>query len=165
MKKLMVMLVVMIVFVGFVFAGDTCKDKKKMSEDAMAVKKVLKEAYVKGLYANRDVEAMQKGFHPDFNMLVLKEDGLKQFPLAKWLEKVKKWKEKEPEVKAQYKHKLAMLDVKGNAAVARLDVFKDGEYAFTDYMSFYKFKDGWKIVNKIYHYNPKLHKVKKKKKA
>lgn len=165
MKKLMLVLIVMIVFAGFVFAGDTCKEKKKMSEAEMAVKKVLKEAYVKGLYINRDVEAIKKGFHPEFKMLVLKEDGLKEFPLSKWIEKIKKWKEKEPEVKAKYKHKLAMMDVKGNAAMARLDVYKDGKYAFTDYMSLYKFKDGWKIVNKIYHYNPELHKKKKKKNA
>lgn len=164
MKKLMLVLIVMIVSVGFVFAGDNCKEKK-MSEEAMAVKTVIKEAYVKGMYVDRDVEAIKKGFHPDFKMQVLKEDGLSEFPLSKWVEKIKKWKEKEPEVKTEYKHKLAMLDVKGNAAVARLDVFKDGEYAFTDYMSLYKFKDGWKIVNKIYHYNPELHKEKKKKSA
>lgn len=164
MKKLTLVLIVMIVCAGVVFAGDKCKDKK-MSEEAMAVKKVLKEAYVKGLYVNRDVNAVKKGFHPDFKMLVMKEDGLKEFPLSKWLEKIKKWKEKEPEVKNAYKHKLSMLDVKGNAAMARLDVFKDGEYAFTDYLSLYKFKDGWKVVNKIYHYTPKPHKHKKKKKA
>ena len=164
MKKLVLMLIVLIVFVGLVFSGDTCK-AKKMSEEEIAVKTVIKESYVKGMYVDRDVEAVKKGFHPDFKMLVLKDDGLSEFPLSKWIEKIKMWKEKEPELKTEYKHKLAMLDVKGNAAVARLDVFKDGEYAFTDYMSLYKFKDGWKIVNKIYHYNPELHKDKKKKSA
>ena len=164
MKKLVLMLIVMIVTVWFVFAGDTCK-AKKMSEEEIAVKTVIKESYVKGMYVDRDVEAVKKGFHPDFKMLVLKEDGLSEFPLSKWIEKIKMWKEKEPELKTEYKHKLAMLDVKGNAAVARLDVFKNGEYAFTDYMSLYKFKNGWKIVNKIYHYNPELHKDKKKKSA
>ncbi|MCP5105819.1 MAG: nuclear transport factor 2 family protein, partial [bacterium] len=42
--------------------------------------------------------------------------------------------------------------------------FKDEKYVYTDYMSLYKFKDGWKIVNKTYHSNHK-HKKEKKKKA
>jgi hypothetical protein len=42
------------------------------------------------------------------------------------------------------------VDVTGNAAIAKIEVFKDSRHVYTDYMSLYKFKDGWKIVNKIY---------------
>jgi hypothetical protein len=154
----------MIVFVGLAFAGHGEK-KKCNEEDVMAIKKVIKECYVQGVHMNRDVEALKKGFHPDFTILVKKEGGeMVTVPISKWIEKIKKWKEKEPELKTKYKHKLGMLDVAGNAAVARLDVFKEGKYAYTDYFSLYKFDDGWKIVNNVFYANKKHKKEKEKKK-
>jgi hypothetical protein len=164
MKRLLFALIVMIVFVGLAFAGHGEK-KKCNEEDVMAIKKVIKECYVKGVHMNRDVEALKKGFHPDFTILVKKEGGeMVTVPISKWIEKIKKWKEKEPELKTKYKHKLGMLDVAGNAAVARLDVFKEGKYAYTDYFSLYKFDDGWKIVNNVFYANKKHKKEKEKKK-
>lgn len=164
MKRLLFALIVMIMFVGLVFAGHGEK-KKCNEEEVMAIKKVIKECYVKGIHMNRDVEALKKGFHPDFTILVMKEGGeMKKVPISKWIEKIKKWKEKEPELKTKYKHKLGMVDVAGNAAVVRLDVFKEGTYAFTDYFSLYKFSDGWKIVNNVFYHGKKHKKHKEKKK-
>ncbi|NIV44636.1 hypothetical protein GWN49_07160, partial [Candidatus Bathyarchaeota archaeon] len=37
-----------------------------------------------------------------------------------------------------------------NAAVAKLDVYKGTTQFSTDYMLLYKFKEGWKIVSKIF---------------
>lgn len=163
MKRLLFALIVMIVFVGLAFAGHG--EKKKCSEEeVMAIKKVIKECYVKGIHMNRDVEALKKGFHPDFTILVMKEGEMVKVPISKWIEKIEKWKEKEPELKTKYEHKLGMLDVAGNAAVARLDVFKEGNYAYTDYFSLYKFDDGWKIVNNVFYANKKHKKEKEKKK-
>jgi ketosteroid isomerase-like protein len=36
------------------------------------------------------------------------------------------------------------------AAVARVEVHRDGKHIFTDYLSLYRFADGWKIVGKIF---------------
>ena len=42
------------------------------------------------------------------------------------------------------------MDVTGKAAVARVELFRDGKHVFTDYLSLYQFADGWKIVAKIF---------------
>ena len=42
------------------------------------------------------------------------------------------------------------IDVTGNAAVAKVDVYRSGKHTFTDYLSLYKFPHGWKIVGKIF---------------
>ena len=46
---------------------------------------------------------------------------------------------------------IPMVDVTGDAAVARVELYKDGKHIYSDYMSLYRFDDGWKIVGKIYH--------------
>ena len=46
---------------------------------------------------------------------------------------------------------LPLIDVEGEAAVARIELFRGGKHLFTDYQLLYKFDDGWKIVSKVYH--------------
>ncbi len=43
------------------------------------------------------------------------------------------------------------MDVTGSAAAVELELAQNGKRIFTDYLSLYKFPDGWKIVGKIYH--------------
>jgi len=43
-----------------------------------------------------------------------------------------------------------MVDVTGNAAVAKIEIYKDGKHIYSDYMALYKIDNNWKIVNKIY---------------
>ena len=33
-------------------------------------------------------------------------------------------------------------------------VFRDGKHVFSDYLSLYKFEDGWKIIGKIFYRHP-----------
>lgn len=154
MKKVLYLLIVLMVFITFSFAGQTVEKKECDDKEVMAVKTVIKEAFLKGIHIDRDVEAVKKGFHPDFTMLVVKDETIDKIPLSKWIEKVEKWKEKEPEIKVKKDFKLAMLDVIGNAAVARIDAYNEGKCEFTDYLSLYKFNDGWKIVGMTYDFKP-----------
>lgn len=88
-----------------------------------------------------------------------------QFPLSrerkflntrfkKWAESVEKRKE-DPNFNPannEWKHKFPQIDITGNAAVVKVELFKDGNKVFTDYLSLYKFENGeWKIVSKIYY--------------
>ena len=41
-----------------------------------------------------------------------------------------------------------------DAAVAKFELYREGEHIFTDYMTLYQFPDGWKIVGKIYFRDP-----------
>ena len=43
-----------------------------------------------------------------------------------------------------------LIDVTENAAIVKLQVYKDSKHFSTDYMLLYKYKDGWKIVSKIF---------------
>ena len=43
------------------------------------------------------------------------------------------------------------IDITGTAAVAKIEFFVDNVLTYVDYISLYKFEDGWKIVNKIYY--------------
>lgn len=148
MKKVVLLLITILLVASGLFSGDKkCSDPEKK-----AVMKVIEAAYVKGIHIERDIAAIKKGFHPEFNMLVQKEDKLVAVPISKWIEKIKAIKEKNPEPpKAEIKYKFSMVSVAGNAAIARVEIFKDGEHVYSDFMSLYKFSDGWKIVNKIYH--------------
>lgn len=163
MKKSLVLLMVISVFTFSSLYGDvTCMvDKgKKCNEkmcglsckgEASAVKKVIEKAYVNGIHINRDIEAIKKGFHPDFNMLILRDGKIVKVPIAQWIERIEEGKKKNPgPSKVKTTHKFSMVDVTGNAAVARIEIYKDGKHTYTDYMSLYKFPDGWKIVNKIF---------------
>ena len=47
--------------------------------------------------------------------------------------------------------KFLVVDVTGSAASVKLELHQGDKRIFTDYLSLYKFPDGWKIVGKIYY--------------
>jgi hypothetical protein len=118
---------------------------------------VVTEAYLKGVHINRDAAAMRRGFHPDFRMLVLGADGrMSAVTIDEWAGRVEKAAAnpaapKLPAIKYEFTH----VDVQGTAAVVRVEIWRDGVYTFTDYLSLYKFADGWKIVGKTFYTHPK----------
>lgn len=142
LRLLLLSAFIIAVFCSGALAGD---------DDVIAVKKVIEKAYIEGVHLNRDVTAMKAGFHEEFMMLINKKDQLNKFPIADWIKSTEKSKQENPEPP---KHKttwnIPMVDVTGHAAVAKIEILRDGKMIYTDYMSLYKFNDGWKIVNKIY---------------
>lgn len=117
--------------------------------DADAVKAVVQAAYVEGVHASPDPAAMRRGFHPDFRMLVLKDGALQAVTLGEWIERLGKRKAAggaRPAIRADFTN----VDVSGNAAAVRLELHRDGKHVFTDYLSLYRFPDGWKIVSKTF---------------
>jgi hypothetical protein len=71
--------------------------------------------------------------------------------LENWIARLEESKEKNPTLTEKTTHKFEIVELTGNAAIARIELFKDGKHIFTDFMSLYKFDDGWKIVNKIFY--------------
>lgn len=128
-----------------------------LAADRDDVLKVVTEAYINGVHIKRDAAAMRAGFHPDFRMLVLGADGkMTHVTLADWAGRIEKTAAdpaapKAPAIKYEFPH----VDIQGSAAVVRVEIWRDGVYTFTDYLSLYKFTDGWKIVGKIYYTHPK----------
>ena len=122
--------------------------------DVEAVKAVVKSAYVEGVHAKPDAALMRAGFHPSFRMLVLKDGQLTPVTLDEWAGRIEKGamdkSASRPEIRADF----TSVDVTRDAAVVRLELFRGGKHAFTDYLSLYRFPDGWKIVAKTFQAHP-----------
>ncbi len=84
-------------------------------------------------------------------MLVLSNNEIDKVNVDEWLKRVAEMKEKDTELwKSETSYGFRLVDVTRNAAVAKLDVYKGTTQFSTDYMLLYKFKEGWKIVSKIF---------------
>ncbi len=119
------------------------------------IKKTILTAYVDGLQNEGDIEKIDKGFHPDFELLGIgKENKMWRLSIKDWKNKVSKQK-KEGEYPKEGKNKVSIkflfVDVTGTAAIAKFEFYIGDELTYVDYQSLYKFKDGWKIVSKIYY--------------
>jgi len=119
------------------------------------IKKTILTAYVDGLQNEGDIVKIDKGFHPKFELLGIgKDNEMWSLSIKDWKEKVIKGKKdgkfpKKEENKVSIK--FLFVDVTGSAAVAKFEFFIGDKLTYVDYQSLYKFKDGWKIVSKIYH--------------
>ncbi len=119
--------------------------------EAADVKAVVQSAYVEGVHVRGDASLMRAGFHPDFRMLVLRDGKLTAVTLDEWAGRIETRAKENPDAPAApITAEFARVDVTGNAAVAKVEIYRSGKHTFTDYLSLYKFPDGWKIVGKIF---------------
>lgn len=121
------------------------------TDQAAAVKAVVQSAYVEGVHANFDPTRMRQGFHPDFRMLVLRDGKMTAVTLEEWISRMEANKKQNPDVpKPAVRADFPIVDVTENEAFVKVELYRDGKHAFTDYLLLYKFPDGWKIVSKIF---------------
>jgi len=121
------------------------------NDEKGAIKEVVEKAYIRGIHGSQDEETIRSGFHPDFAMLVLQDNTIDKVPIGKWLDRIETMKADNPELwSAKTTHHFVLIDVAGNAAVAKLDVHKGEVHFSTDYMLLYKFEEGWRIVSKVF---------------
>lgn len=123
-----------------------------LAEDAerAAVEAVVKTAYIDGVHARGDAALMRAGFHPDFRMLSLKDGALTATTLEEWATRVDKASKERKDPRPEIRHEFKVVDVAKDAAVVRLELHRAGKHVFTDYLSLYRFPDGWKIVGKTF---------------
>ena len=129
------------------FAQDIDKEKE-------AIKKVIQTAYVEGLQNEGDIDKIDSGIHPDFDLLGIgKDNNMWKYSIKDWKAKtVKKVEEgdlprKGDQVSVVFKN----IDITGNAAMAKIDFYIGEKLAYVDYISLYKFEEGWMMVNKIFY--------------
>ncbi len=123
-----------------------------------AIKKVIQSAYVDGLQNKGPVADIEKGFHPGFELLGNKNNELTKFPIYSWIQYHKKKLAENPDSPAGAEVitcKFPLIDITGNAAMVKIELYKEGNILFTDYLSLYKFEEGWQIVSKIYYKHEK----------
>lgn len=121
-------------------------------KDKQMIQNVIEEGYVQGLHNQGDLEKTAANFHPGFNLLGVRNNMLTKYPIYSWIESSKTRREKAKDKRGiKTTAKYPLIDITGNSAVAKVELYREGEKIFTDYLSLYKFEEGWRIVSKIYH--------------
>jgi ketosteroid isomerase-like protein len=116
-----------------------------------AIKKVVQGAYIDGLQNLGDIQTIRDGFHPDFEMLVFRNGQMSKLPIGTWIERVEQRKANPATTPPNITGKFLDVEITGTVAVVKLELHRDGSRIFTDYISLYKFEDGWKLVSKVYY--------------
>jgi hypothetical protein len=121
-------------------------------KDIKDIKNLILASYVKGIHNAGEIEAAEKGFHPGFEMLIKQDNLLNKLTIYNWLPAIKRRKS-DPETanRPEVTCKFLDVDVTGDAAVVKLELHREGQLLFTDYLCLYRFEEGWKIVSKLFH--------------
>ncbi|MFC1725906.1 nuclear transport factor 2 family protein [candidate division KSB1 bacterium] len=143
----MLIIVLIALFVSINCFAQTEENEKK------AIEELINKYYVGAAYNNIDTLALKTGFHESFNFQWRHEHGYFVLPLRKWTKMLEHQKLFRPEWNNRTTAKISVLDVVGNASVARVDIYNNKLLELTDLLSLYKFKDGWKITNRIFSRN------------
>jgi hypothetical protein len=146
-NKLTIVMLALLMVAGTVMA--------QSNHDEEAIKKVVDVAYIEGLHNGGDLQATESGFHPGFNLLIFRNNMLEFLPIYNWIQMTKQRRKAQTEPDKEkttcvYKN----IDITGNAAVAKIELYRSDKLIFTDYLSLYKFEEGWRVVSKIYFRHP-----------
>ncbi len=115
--------------------------------DARAIREVIENAYVKGVFVDRNAAAVRAGFHPAFVLSVYDADSIIVAPLDMWLDLLLLDGERSSD---SVRHVFEQVDVTGGTATVKLQLWINDEHVYTDYLGLYRFQDGWKIVTKVF---------------
>ena len=143
MKKLALM--ALLLSGSTVFSSDTPEQE--------VIRNLIEKAYINGAFNELNADDMEAGFHPGFAIFSAKGKELGRYPIAKWVAGARKRKasaDYSPE-KSKMDYEITNIDVTGGAAAAKVILSKDGKLIYTDYLSFLRFEDGWKVAAKVYH--------------
>lgn len=122
--------------------------------DVGAIRDVVTTAYVEGIHVEGDPAKIRSGFHESFKMFVQADDGIKEIGRDQWIARIEEGNARADRERPEVDHEFTLVDVSGDAAVARVEIHRDGVHTFTDYLSLYRFPDGWRIVSKTFYRHP-----------
>lgn len=143
-KNALLLVVALAAAAAAVWLPTSAQDK-----DEAGVRKAI-DYYLQG-HATGDGEHHKKAFHPEAKLFWIR-DG--QFAQRTSAEYIAGSSGKPAADEAQRKRSIEMIDITGNAAVAKV-VLDYPHTRFTDYMSLLKIDGEWKIVNKTFVSEPK----------
>lgn len=128
-------------------------DLLKQSEEKKNLLNEMETNFLNGAINGLNTEGMRKLFHPDFAILIANGEKLNRLPLNIWINVIEEYKatpeKKNSGVRDNIDHKYDIIDITGNAAMIKVQLFRQNTLITTDYVSLLKFSDGWKIVAKI----------------
>jgi hypothetical protein len=118
--------------------------------DEAAIRQIILHPYVECTQNAGPLEDIRKGFHPDFTMYRLVDNQVVKLPLEEWISAIAKRRESGTSL-PHTTARILSIDITGDAALAKVELWRDDKRIFTDYLSFYRFKEGWRMVAKTYH--------------
>jgi hypothetical protein len=135
-------------------AGLTRTASYAQPSDSEAIRSVVTSAYIEGTQNQGSIDAIRKGFHPSFTMVRLMENDVKPLSLDDWIKAIEQRRKEASSKPVRTEGKILSIDVIGNAATVKLELHREGKLIFTDYLSLYKFNEGWRIVSKTFYRHP-----------
>jgi SAM-dependent methyltransferase len=124
-------------------------------EEKKAIIKLINESYIDAAHNNIDTDVIKKGFHESFTWQTFRHDRLIVLTVRQWLILLNREKWLRPDWNDRTTAEIRVIGIEGNAAVAKIDVYNNQIHDSTDFLSLYKFTDGWKMTNKI----TKIHEI------
>ncbi|HUF28201.1 MAG TPA: nuclear transport factor 2 family protein [Gemmatimonadaceae bacterium] len=118
-------------------------------QDEAAVRRTL-DHYLAG-HATGDGSHMRLAFHPEARLFWVQDGALRQRTSAEY---IAGFTGRPAPDEAQRNRRIESVDISGTAASARI-VLDYPAVRFVDYMSLLKVDGEWKIVNKIFHREPR----------
>ncbi len=153
MKKALLLAVLLL---GLGVVVTTARVSSETDMEKNEIESLIKGAYINGAFNDLDTKTMREGFDPSFAINGVQDGKLSKYPIDEWIKAIDKRKAA-PDFDAadqKWEHKFVLIDVTGVAAIAKIELSKDGKHIFTDYLSLLKLADGWKITDKVYHRHP-----------
>ncbi len=129
--------------------------QNKPYDEVAAIKEVIQEAYVDGIFNEGYMRSIDLSFSDHFESIgLLENDETVVETIAQWKELVRK-REAEgyypvppsEHVTVKYLH----VEVSRTVANVKLEFLVGGVPKYIDFLALYKFSGGWKIVNRTYH--------------
>jgi hypothetical protein len=102
-------------------------------------------------HATGDGKHLLQAFRPELHMMFVRDGALQMKTRDEF---IAGFSGKPADDEAQRKRSIEMIDVTGNAAVAKLKLDYP-KTTLTDYFTLLKIGGEWKVVNKIFHAEPK----------
>jgi len=116
------------------------------------IRQLLENVYVRDMYMKATREALSREFDDVFHMLVPEIDGRSQETVSLRWDGLDRLRTNHPKaVDPETRFEFPLVDVVGNAAIARVDVYRGEKHVYSDYVSLYRVQGVWRLVSKVYH--------------
>jgi hypothetical protein len=125
---------------------------RNQERETERVRRVLEDVYVRDMYVKGSREALSREFDSAFHMLVPELDGRSNETIALHWDGLAELQSNHPKaILPKTRFEFPLIDVAGNAAIARVDVFHEDTCVYSDYVSLYRVGGEWRLVSKVFH--------------
>ncbi|MFT3904300.1 MAG: nuclear transport factor 2 family protein [Niabella sp.] len=127
---------------------------QEIQQEKEILRNIVEQTFANGALNKLSTDKMKKGFHPDFAILIAKENNLYRLFLKDWVNVVEQYKQSEKQMNSGVRnlnYTIEVLDITEKTAVVKTEFFRKEQLVITDYLSYIKFPEGWKAVAKISH--------------